>query len=318
MSSVAGRGPRRWRAMAGGLAGALGLAAIGACATGTPHTASPPAAPPSAPAPAAPPGSLVPAARAEPPRAPRFDPGSPASPLEDPRLVAARDAEARGGHVEAARLVDAELARATDLDAATRARWALLGAVLRREGGDPAGALAAFDRVASSSELLAPAARLEIAALALSLGRHPAALAALEAIPAADRTNPRFAMLHAEALVRAGDAERGAEVLEAWIDRGARPPGWAPVALRVLGALTTRPGEARALAAARIARKVLGAANGSSATEAHARWRGAPSTRSPAIVATRWRAARSVRASTSRAPSSAGARPGPRSPRSIV
>lgn len=266
MSTRPARGRRRWRAAT--IAVALAVAACGADA---PRPAARPTPPTDAPvAPPPPPASILPVAGVDVPGAPRFDPAAPPSPLDDPRLAAARDAEARGAHVDAARIVEAEQARATDLDAATRARWTLLAAILRREGGDPAGALAGFERVVDASERLAPAARLEIAALSLALGKHPAALAALEAIPEADRTNPRFAVLHAEALVRAGDPVRGAEALEAWIDRAPRPAGWAPAALRVLGALTSRPGEARAVAAARIARKVLGAASGSSAVEAHA------------------------------------------------
>ncbi len=217
--------------------------------------------------------SLVTAAVAAEPTtwpAPRFDAARPAAPLDDPRLAAVRDARARGAHLEAARLLEEVLSRATGLDEEARARWVLLGAVLRRDGGDPAGAIAAYERVVAISPLLAPAAAIEIAALALQSGKHAAALRVLEGVASADRADPRFASLHAEALIRAGDAERGAETLEAWIDRTPRPPGWAKAALRVLGALTARPGEARALAAARVARKVLGAAHGSSAAEAHA------------------------------------------------
>jgi soluble lytic murein transglycosylase len=252
------------------LALAMGL---GACApgeaarapmiAGAPATAPAPTTSSAKAAPSAP--GVTPA-----PSVARFDPSQPPSPLDDPRLSPARDAAARGARLEAARRVEAELARATDLDGAARARWLLLSAVLRRDGGDPAGALAAFERVAAASPGLAPAARVEIAALALPLGQHARALAALEAIDETDRTNPRFAALHAEALVRSGQAERGAAALEAWLDRTPRPRGWATLALRVAGSLTARPGEARALAAARIARRVLGAARGASAAEAQA------------------------------------------------
>jgi len=278
---------RAWRRPIVALVALVALAALAGCAGASAESSDVPSrAPP--PRPAWLPGhvsadgadSIAPGAESAFATSPLFartvPPDPLAGPLADPRLVAARELRALGKRLEAARAVDAFVQQATTPrfastpDAATVARLRLISATLRRDGGDPMGAVDAYERVAGASPILAPAARTEIAALEIAQGKHASALARLEAIAPASRTSDRFRLLHAEAAIRAGDAQEGARDLDAFLSRSRRPPGSLTAALRVASALLVKPGADRAALAARAARRIVGLATGSIASEAYA------------------------------------------------
>jgi soluble lytic murein transglycosylase len=190
----------------------------------------------------------------------------PPRPLDDPRLAPAREFLAKGKRIDAARAVEA----VAESDAALGTRLQLLAATLRRDGGDPTGAMAAYRRVAAGSPLLAPAARLEIAGLQIAQGEHAAALATIASVSPEDRTSREWKLVVAEAEIRAGDASRGVSLVWELIAGEDRPRGWATSVLRIVQALLAKPGADRATAAATLARYLVDKSSGSVATEAYA------------------------------------------------
>ncbi len=194
----------------------------------------------------------------------------PPSPLDDPRLAAARELVAKGKRIEAARAVEAFATSSAGLAPALLARLHLVAATLRRDGGDPSGAIEAYRRVVETAPGLASSASVEIAALQLEQGKALEALATIEKIDRGDRTSDRWILVDAEVAIRVGDAARGAVILEGFIARVKRPAGWATASLRLATALLAKPGTERAEAAARIARLLVATANGAIVGEAHA------------------------------------------------
>lgn len=184
--------------------------------------------------------------------------------LDDPRLADARALLGAGKALEAARAV----ARATPPgDAASRANWAYLEARLRRRGGDPKGALAAFARAAAEDGPLRELAALAEAEALEALGDHAAAARRARSVDPSAVPRARLDAVLGRSLLRSGDVAEGVAHLRAIVR--AHPRGWPKLALELAHVLLAHPGDGRALEAAEVASSVeLDAPSGRGADEA--------------------------------------------------
>ena len=197
-----------------------------------------------------------------------FDPSRFVLVLDDPRLSAVREAAQRETYLKAAQELAAALDASPPPSAADAPSWRYQLGRLRALGGDPLGAVKAYDEAAAAPWLLQDYARFAAAELLVQAGQYDGAFARAQAIGPDFTPTSERGLLLAEALAGKSDIEGAAALWRTYLGQPRRAALWVPVALRFARALLAQPSEAHAEEAVGLARRVLFEAGGQSAGDA--------------------------------------------------
>lgn len=190
------------------------------------------------------------------PNTPVFDISKIQPILDDPRLAAVKaeiDQEAyRGAAKEMAKIL-----KKTPPEADMEPAWQYQLGRLRLLGGDPLGAVAAFDRAAAADWILADYARF-LAGDLLARTKQPAeGLARLSLVKKGTALDEELALATARAHARNGKVDQAIPLWDGYLAKQPRPRGWQMVALQYAKALLNEPTVAHAEKAVQVARIVI-------------------------------------------------------------
>jgi soluble lytic murein transglycosylase len=190
------------------------------------------------------------------PNVPVFDVGKIRPVLDDPRLSKVKELAAKEAHRGAAKELT-EILKKKPPEADEEPRWQYQLGRLRLLGGDPLGAVRAFDRAAAADWPLADYARF-IAGDLLARTKQPAeGLARLTAVKRGTALDDELDLAIANAHARNHEVDKSVPLWDAYLAKKPRPRGWQLVALHYAKALLNDPSVPHAEKAVSVARIVV-------------------------------------------------------------